>query len=200
MKNSRGFTAFEMVLVMVIMGIMAALTFVKYQKTVAANELDRAANNLYMELRSLRSLGLRYDAKVRARFNPVAEQCTVWVDTMAVPVDGVWELKLIRIHQIPPPIKIGRSPSGGTYTDPYADVPNWCYPHQTLGYYKGCIGSWRCDGWLDVYNSVSDQYEGGGVYLYNPRLDKTTYFIGIAWQHSQSIEIKKWNGTSWDDL
>ncbi|MBN1759432.1 MAG: prepilin-type N-terminal cleavage/methylation domain-containing protein [Chitinispirillaceae bacterium] len=200
MKKRGGFTLLEVAMVMAILGIMAAFTIIKYNKTVANSELENAANNLHSELRGLRSLGFKYDARVRARFNPEAAQCTIWVDTSD---DESLELKLIRIYQIRPPVKIGRSPSEGTYPSPYPGDPNypdWRTPcEDDCEYSNGTEGSWRHDKYLDVFHTTEGQYGGGGVYLYHPRLNTTTYFIGIAWQRSQSIDIKKWNGTSWDD-
>jgi hypothetical protein len=156
-----------------------------------------------MELRGLRALMFKYDAQVRVWFDPDAQQVTISVDTSD---DGSLKLKLIKIYQIPPPIQMGRSPSGAPYTAPYSDNEageDWREP-RPMSYGNGLEGSWRTEGFLDVRNIAKDEfkvgYEGGGVYLYNPNLEKVTYFIGFAYQQHQSIELKKWNGSSWDTL
>ena len=200
MKNNRGFTLLEVAIVTLILVIMAGFAVVKYQKTAAQNQLEKAANNLYIEMRGLRALAYRYDGRVQARFNPAAAQCTIWVDTSD---DESLKMMRIRIYQIPPPVIIGRSPTGGTYSSPYSSDPNyldWRTPHENCTYSNGTEGSWRYDERLDVFRTADAQYEGGGVYLHNPHLKRTTYFIGIAWQRSQSVELKKWNGYAWDNL
>lgn len=192
MKISRGFTVLEIVLVMVIMGVMATLAFVKYQKTVAANELDRAANGLYMELRGLRARAFKYDDTIRVIFNstatPPQATISVWASQDPTPA-----YQTISVHKISAPVKIG-VPANVSLSQPYND--SW-WNANAGSIVNGLQGTWKTA--LRVKPDSRGEYDNGGVYLYNPRLEKTTYFIGIS-INRQSVEMYKWNGTSWNKL
>lgn len=173
--NNRGFTILEIAMVMVILGIMSSMALVKYRKTVATNDLEKAANVLYLELRTLRSLSFKYDAGAKARFNNVASQCTIWVDTSGNATDRKY--KLVRIHKLPTSVKIGH---------PATPPGKWkFYP--------------PANAWKDSVSVEPDsrgEYNNGAIYLFDPNLPKTIYCIGIT-TSMQSIELHKWDGKAW---
>jgi prepilin-type N-terminal cleavage/methylation domain-containing protein len=181
MKNKRGFTILEVSMVTVILGVLAAFTIIKYQKTIAANNLEKAANSLYQELRGLRPLAFKYDAFAKARFNTTAMQCTVWVDTSdnAIPK----KYRRVSIFRLPPQVKIGTpstAPSSWKFYAPAA-----------------LSNTWKDS--LTVEPDSRGEYSHGAVYLYSEKIPQFVYCIGIA-TSMQSIELHKWNGTSWTSV
>jgi prepilin-type N-terminal cleavage/methylation domain-containing protein len=193
MNNNRGFTIIEMIIVVIIMGIVAALAAVKYQKTMAANDLEKAANNLYIELRGLRPLMFKYDDTIVVLFSPIATPpqftTSVWASDDPAPA-----FKTISTYKLASPIKIGIPPTNPPSQQPYTDA--W-WTANAGAIVNGLQGEWKTR--LYVNPNSRAQYAQGGVYLYNPRLEKTTYFVGITGS-MQSIELKKWTGTEWITL
>ncbi|MBN1575669.1 MAG: type II secretion system protein [Chitinispirillaceae bacterium] len=184
MNNNRGFTLLEMAIVVAIFGIMAALAVVKYNDAVANSELDKAANDLYLELRSLRSLSFKYDSWVMANFTE--SQCNIYVDTNENKTQDAEDIR--KVHNIPSPVTIGLSsdpPTSWPYGDDWddGDPPT-----------NGKAENWKTE--LTVEPDSRGEYCHGGIYLKSPRLSKITYCIGITTE-MQSLELFKWNGTSW---
>ncbi|MGE5670436.1 MAG: Tfp pilus assembly protein FimT/FimU [Fibrobacterota bacterium] len=191
MRNNHGHTLLEVAIITVILGIIAAFTIVKYQKFVANNELEKEANNLYAELRSMRSVSFKYDGLARAKFNTTSMQCTTWVDTSS---DGTFKYRQVAVYQIKAPVAIGHIDN--TLTQPYAD--GW-WIDASPSIQNGVQGDWK-DSVIVIPDSRG-RYSQGGIYLYNPRLKDSYYFIGIN-SGMESIELKKWTGTtkSWKTL
>jgi prepilin-type N-terminal cleavage/methylation domain-containing protein len=188
MKNKHGFTLIEVSFVTVILGIFAAFSLINYQKSMAHNELEKAANNLYTELRGLRPLSFKYDGLVRAKFYTTTMQCSIWVDTSTLA--GTRKYRFVTAHQIPAPIAIGRIDAN--LSQPYTD--GWWTsftPYPSIA--SGVQGEWKDS--IKVVPDSRGEYSQGGVYLYNPRLKKDYYFIGIN-SGMQSIELKKWIGAT----
>jgi len=191
MSNNHGYTLLEVVIVTVILGIIAAFAVIKYQKYVAYNELEKEANNLYAELRTMRSVCFKYDGLVRATFNTTAMQCTTRVDTSQ---DGTLKYRLVTVHKIQAPVVIGRIDDN--LTEPYTDGW-WMDFKPTIT--SGVQGEWKDS--IKVVPGTRGEYSLGGIYLYNPRLKEIYYFIGIN-SGMESIELKKWTGAtnSWKTL
>lgn len=180
MNINRGFTILEAVIVMTLLGILSALTVVKYQKVVAHNELQRATMNLYMELRTTRPLALKYDAKVIIKFIPA--QCSIYVDTNG---NGVREpAELFKVHKIPSPVSIGIATSGPAAAPVGID---WDV--------SGIAGSWSSPVMI-INNNALGSISSGAIYLKTTRLSKVTYCIGIS-STMQSLKLFKWEGSSW---
>jgi len=196
MNNNRAFSVIEVVIVVVIVGILAGVSFVKFQKTVAANDLNKEANNLYLELRGLRAITYKFDDSVKVLFNPTATppQCTIKVFNSEASPPAYQTLKIYKIN---PPIKLGVPSGYNTSVKPYTD--GWWITNPGPGsIVNGVHGEWKTK--LYVNPNSRAQYAQGGVYLCHPRLTTTTYFIGIN-NAMQTIELKKWNGGStWDNL
>jgi prepilin-type N-terminal cleavage/methylation domain-containing protein len=191
MRNRHGYTLLEVVIVIVIFGIMATFAIIKYQNYVAYNVLEKEVNNLYTELRGMRSLSFKYDGLVRAKFNTTAMQCTTWVDTSQ---DGTFKYQQVAVYKIQAPVVIGRIDEN--LEQPYTD--GW-WTSINPAIVNGVQGEWKDS--LKVVPGTRGAYCLGGLYLYNPRLKDTYYFIGIN-SGMESIELKKWTGAakSWKTL
>jgi prepilin-type N-terminal cleavage/methylation domain-containing protein len=184
MKKIQGFTLLEVSVVMVVLGILSVFTFFQYKKTMAHNQLEKAANNLYSELRSMRSLSFKYDSHVKAKFNTSLMQCTIWVDTSE---DGSSKYRRTSVYQIPSPVVIGRPDAD--LSQPYTDGW-WSYYNPYPSIVNGVQGEWKDS--IKIDHDSPGEYNQGGIYLYNPLLEKTYYFIGIN-SGMQFIELKKCN-------
>ncbi len=191
MGNKYGVTLLEVAIVTAILGITAAFSIVKYESIVAGNELEKEANNLYIELRSMRSLCFKYDGLVRVKFNTTAMQCTVSVDTSQ---DENLKYQHLTVYQIKAPVVIGRIDNN--LAEPYDD--GWWKDANPV-IVNGVQGEWMDS--IKVVPNSRGEYCRGGIYLYNPRLKDNYYFIGIN-SGIESIELKKWIGTtkSWKTL
>lgn len=181
MQNSRGFTIIEIALVMVTLGIMAALTLVKYQKTVAFNELQKTANNVYADMHALRSQALKWDALVITKF--AAAKIENWIDTAGSnKVDAACIYSKI---SLPANIAIGL-PASPPVNGPYGGtIPA-----------SGLRGKW-VDSLITLPDSKSDTCYGE-LYLYSKKVSKITYCIGKS-PSAQSVELYKWDGV-WQKL
>ncbi len=180
MKQLRGFTLIEVSLTMVILGIIAALTLFKYQKTAAHTELEQAAHSLYSELRAARPLAFKWEAPVIVKFN--SSGCTVCVDTNS---NGTDANDICHTHTNPPRVVI-RNPLSGTVPSLFGFTPQ-----------QGLADRWK-DSLLVTPDSRGD-YSHGTVYLTTERLPNIVYCIGIK-TSMQSVILCKWGGTEWDTL
>jgi prepilin-type N-terminal cleavage/methylation domain-containing protein len=183
MKLNRGFTIVEMATVILILGIIAAIAYSSYQKTVAQNQLQKATSNLYTELCSLRPIAQKYDAKVMVRFLTASSQCSIYVDTSnnsaTEPAEG------LRVHKISSPVSIGIPSSGGPSAGP-GDI---------MFDATGISDTWKTSV-MTVNNDALGSISSGAIYLKTTRLPKITYCIGIS-ATMHSLKIYKWEGSSW---
>lgn len=190
MKNNRGFTIIEISIVMVILGIMAAYAVVKYQDTFARSELEKAANNLYLELRGTRAIAFKYDAMAMVKFIPSASasaKCSLYVDKDG---DGTREAadgECIKVIKLTPPVFIG------VCSTPPSSYLNADYTPNI----SGLAGTWKTLLTVDGTNSTG-AFNLGAVYLKSSKLPKITYCIGIT-TDMQSIKLYKWDKT-WHTL
>jgi prepilin-type N-terminal cleavage/methylation domain-containing protein len=186
MKNNHGFTIIEICIVMLILGIMAAFAIPRYQKAVASSELEKAANNLYQELRATRALAFRYDTLVMVKFSSTS-LCSIYVDKDADGTRDAGEGECMKVHKIDPPVSIGvcsTVPSSYLCAD---------YTPNT----SGLAGTWKTLLTVDGDDSRGE-FSHGAVYLNTSQLPKVTYCIGIT-EDMQSIKLYKWDGT-WHTL
>jgi prepilin-type N-terminal cleavage/methylation domain-containing protein len=182
MKNRSGFTLIELALVMVILGTISAFTLIKYQKTVAANQIEKAANSLYQELRAARSLAFRWDSQVIIKFTPQHSLCTICIDTNS---NGVDQTDICSVHRLPPRVSIGNPLTEGIPSlFNYAPV-------------NGLAHHWKDS--LTIDPDSRGNYSHGAVYLVTDRLPKTAYCIGIP-HGVQSLYFCKWEVAQWDTL
>jgi prepilin-type N-terminal cleavage/methylation domain-containing protein len=182
MKNNRGFTIIEISMVMVILGIMAAFTLVKYRSTVVHNELEKTANNIYVELRAIRATVFKWDTQVIVKF--YQDSICSWVDT-----NGNARCDNNDIHKVikfPVSVAIGRPVSPPTKGPYNTTIPS-----------SGLTGDWADS--LKVLADTRGDYSHGTACIYSRKLSKITYCIGID-TAMQSLEFYKWIDNSWKKL
>ena len=188
MRNSNGFTVIEITVTVLIIGILSAVTVMKFSDNLVHQELDQTANTLYLELRGLRSLAFKHDSRVVAKFSGEStSHCEIYVDKNdnEVKDDG----EVVQRITLPQTVLFGLSeqaPDAMPY--PSAENENWSPPE------NGFALDWEDS--LVVAPDSRGAYTLGGVCLYSPKIASVTYFIGIAGS-MESMEIYKWEGTSW---
>jgi len=183
MKKNSGFTLLEVALVTVILGIVAGLTFLKFMNTTAQDQLQKAANNLYIEIRGLRPLCFKYDEAVMVTFDDNNSKLEIYIDQNDD--EKIQAAELYKEYVLPSPVIIG-----SCETDP----DTWVYGEKPK---KGLTNEWQ--DMLTVLPDARGEYAHGGVYINVPSLKTVTYFIGIT-TSMQSIELFKWTGSSWIKL
>ncbi len=191
MMTRRGFTLLEAMVVIVIISIITIVSMKTFNKSVAENELRKAAMSLYLELRGLRPLALKYDAKVFVKF--YAAQCSVYVDTND---NGARESnELIKVYKLQPStIAFGMGASGG----PSAAPPGAPSGAAISWDASGIAGNWNSTV-LSVDNNALGSFNSGAIYLKTSRVNRITYCIAITTDF-QSLRLYKWGGTSWSTL
>ena len=183
MKNNNGFTLLEVTLVIIILGILSGFTFLKFQSSSSHDRLQKAANNLYTEIRGLRSLCFKYDEMVMAIFDTDNNKLRIYIDQNED--ETIQESEFYKDYELPSPVRIGVC----------ATTPDsWVYNYAPA---DGLADDWKDT--LTVLPDSRGEYLHGGVYLSVPSLKKTVYFVGITYA-MQSIELYKWTGTSWIKL
>ena len=191
MRNSNGFTVLEITFTILLLGILSAVTLIKFSDNLVHQELDRTANNLYLELRGLRSLSFKHDALVVARFTGGStSQCEIYVDKNDNEVKDDGEVE--QLITLPQNISFGlceEAPDALPY--PSDGEEDWSPPG------GGLALEWKDS--LAVVPDVRGAYSRGGVCLYSPKIKKVTYFIGIT-DSLQSVEFYKWEDASWRKL
>jgi prepilin-type N-terminal cleavage/methylation domain-containing protein len=181
-KDSQGFTIVEVSLVMVILGIMAALTIVKYGSTMRNNELEKAANTVYMELRSARALAFKWDTPTFIKFYP--DSITSWVDTNNNSKCDNHDI--YKVIKLPALIRVGQ-PSKPPITGPFKDNITT----------SGKTGKWVDS--LIIRPNSQEIYSTGAVYLYSKKIPTVTYCIGDS-SGMQTLYFFKWTSNSWKKL
>jgi prepilin-type N-terminal cleavage/methylation domain-containing protein len=185
MKKNSGFTLLEMAIVLVIFGIMAAWSINKFRNTVAHNELEKTANNLYQELRAARALAFKYDTLVFAKFVPSATStsvCSIYVDKDGDGTRDAAEGECVKVFTIPQPVSIGALSAAKSDA-----VSDYTLDNNGLG------GTWATLLEIDGAD-VRGEYSHGAVGLKTSRLTNEMYRICIT-TSMQSIELWKWSGT-----
>ncbi len=99
MGSQKGFTIIEIALVITILGVFAAHALIKYQKTIAFNELEKSANRAYLDLRALRAQAFKWDTLVITKFysDSFEAETREW-ESMArcgCSLNGRWETPLV---------------------------------------------------------------------------------------------------------
>lgn len=183
MKKNGGFTLLEVALVTVILGIIGGFTLLKFLNTNNSEHLQKAANNLYLELRGLRPLCFRYDETVMVIFDASNNKLNIYIDQNDD--ETIQETELHTVFELPSPVEIGVCETA---------PDSWVYDQAPT--------NGLAENWIDTLIVVADsrgEYSHGGVYLNVPGLKKITYFIGIT-TSMQSLELYKWTGSTWVKL
>jgi|WetSurMetagenome_2_1015567.scaffolds.fasta_scaffold315918_2 prepilin-type N-terminal cleavage/methylation domain-containing protein len=176
----KGFTLLEAVVVILILGILASLGVTQFNKSVEHNKLQKATTDLYLQLRTMKSLTMKYDNMVFVSLSN--EQCSVFVDTNRSGTKDAFELS--QVISFPPSITVGVALEGPNGS------PGMAIPFNG----DGIAGSWNP---ITINKGVTST---GAVYLHSSRLKKVTYCIGIS-SSMPAIKIYKWNGgSSWISL
>ena len=75
-----GYTVVELLVVVGIIGMMAAAAAPSFVKQIPNRRLDRASWQVYMDLQQARTLAVSENVSVEVSFNTAQKQYTIWAD------------------------------------------------------------------------------------------------------------------------
>jgi prepilin-type N-terminal cleavage/methylation domain-containing protein len=177
----KGFTFFELIIVMVIAAVIGTYTTISLQKSILHNQLQKASFEMMTQLSSMRPLALKNDARVLVRF--CAEACSVFVDTSGDTVaqagefSYAWEVKKNVLLGLPS----GSSPSSAP---PGSQLPA-----------SGSVAAGQWSNMFVVDNDALGSINSGCLYLHSPKLTDKAYCITSF--GSQTLKIFSWSGGTW---
>jgi len=102
-SSRRGFTIFELLIVMAIMGVMATLFAPNFLRLVHRAKLTGTAQKMEVVLRTARQNAIRYNAQAVVRIDQTTEEIIAFVDVDGVnigdPPDGIFNPIVGRPHR-----------------------------------------------------------------------------------------------------
>jgi len=177
MVNKKGFTLIEVIVVMVLIGIMAAIAIPSIVSKVPDNKLKGAARDVYSALQRARTLAVKSNGNSAVIFdtaNNKYDLCDDW-NTTTSSCDG--NLQTVSFDNIGAGIGYGHGNAA-------QDVPGGAFPLGDVTYAGNDV----------VFGPRGLGDASGYVYLDHQK-NTTTYAIGSL--TSGSIRIYKWDGSAW---
>lgn len=110
LANSKGYSIPELVVVMAIMGILAITAVPNYSLWVMAQEVDKEAQKLFLQLQLARIQAIKNNNDVIVNFNTVTNQYTIHDDTNSDAVVDAGET--VKVMPLIPRIRFGFSGTG----------------------------------------------------------------------------------------
>ncbi|HLV30949.1 MAG TPA: prepilin-type N-terminal cleavage/methylation domain-containing protein [Chitinispirillaceae bacterium] len=183
--GNRGFTILELLMVLFITGILASIGFVRFNKTVKANQLEKEAWKARQFIQTAKPLAMKMDSRAKIVFT--ASVCSLLVDSSA---DGSGEWRYDSRLALNEPLRFGLPASSPPTVKQSSEV--------FLPSGSNVAGR----GW-DTCMSVSADAIGtinpGSIYVSSRTLPKLTYCISIT-ASGQSFKMFKWTGSKWIEL
>lgn len=173
--NNKGFSLIEIILTMIIISILALISFNSCQKSMAKDLLQKDANNLYLFLRTTRSLVFRYDEPVKVTFNN--NMCKITIPNTKIST---------KTFNLSKNINFGIAKNGPVDA-----------PEGMLWDSSGRTSLWR-DSCL-IKTDAMGSTDTGSIYLKHDKLPKITYCIGTQ-KNNLSIILFMWTGSEWIKL
>jgi prepilin-type N-terminal cleavage/methylation domain-containing protein len=168
--NQNGFTMLEIVVVLSVLSILAAVGVVSYSKMAAVTALEKDVLTVYKELTSLKTLVMKFDKQTKAVFssNNVIINKFTKSDTLKLQV----------------PVTFANAASGPS-TTPF---------NQTITTGSGGKGLWKDS--LVVHRDALCSIDSGYVLMSSSKVKSVTYYMGVSGKY-QGIQLHKWTGGSW---
>ena len=179
MKNKRGFTLIEVIVVMAVIGIMATIAIPAISSWLPNYRLKAAARDLYSTMQKARMLAVKTNRDTAVIFVPATskyELCDDW-DSASTSCTG--NIETFDLTLLPNGIGYGH----GSATAP---VPVGAFPADEVSYISPVN--------VATFNSRG---LGNAGYVYLDHQNNTsTYAVGSL--SSGSIRILKWQGGAWE--
>lgn len=177
MKNKKGFTLVEVIVVMAVIGIMVTIAIPGISSWLPNYKLKSAARDVYSSLQKARMLAVKNNRNAAVIFdaaNNKYDVCDDWVSTASPPCVG----SLVTTDFNSLGYGIGYGHGNATSAVGTGFDNNITYPGDDVVFTPSGLGN-----------------ASGYVYLEN-RNNVATYAIGSL--TSGSIRISKWNGSAWE--
>jgi prepilin-type N-terminal cleavage/methylation domain-containing protein len=173
MKSSRGFTLLEVIIVVAMIGIMAAIAIPAVMSWAPDYKLKAAARDVYSTLQKARSMAVKFNRDAAVEFDPTSNSYSICDD---------WD---------------GSACVGNQQTTTFASLG------YGIGYGHGNASSSVGGGFDNEVTFGGDNVVfnsrglGNAGYVYLDHQDNSkTYAIGSL--SSGVIRILKWNGSDWE--
>jgi len=192
-KGSRGYTLHELIVVVAIMGIIAALSVGNVNALVLRQKAQIGAVGFFKEFQSLPALVRKSSATHFIQFSAISGAATykVYKDNNG---DGSFDRDEDTFVQVrdQPNLVIGRGtvPSGSspaTWISTAVIHDNW-----------KLLGTSGADV-ITCHNDITGSIRSGHVYFYSDAYPSVVYCVAVQTKH-RSVQIFQWNGGSWKEM
>lgn len=178
LDNKHGFTLMELMVVIAIIGIMAAIAIPNFLNWLPNMRLKAAARDLYSNMQRTRMMAVKTNKKTAIIFKPANNTYDICDDWNSTATTCTIAVRSVSLTGYKSGVGYGHGSAaqavpGGAF--PAGDV-SYNPPPNTLIFTSRGLGT------------------GGYVYLDHQK-NTTTY--GVATQTSGVIQLKRWQGSSW---
>jgi len=177
MKNSKGFTLLEVIIVVAIFGIMAAIAIPSIMSQAPNSKLKSAARDVFSTLQQARMIAVKSSRETAVIFDVANNEydfCDDWDSIGSVCTGSTQTIDFDSFGY-----GIGYGHGNATLA-----VPGGVFPGDDVSYSGNAV----------VFNPQGGSNVSGYIYLEH-RDNSTTYAIGSL--ISGLIRIVKWNGSAW---
>lgn len=205
----RGFTLVEMLTVIVILGVLAALAVPRYQTTVGESQLDGDANVLFLSFEWAKLNANRTGARHYIVIDTAARTWKVYKEKDGNGTYGVGD-SLAKVDSLGVTVRFGHASIPGIPTPSFSPDSAGVVP--TSGLAVGFAGDDCIDGstgtgqasWSPVIalcGGVIADAESGALFLSTTRSTKRAYAITFNPRHSLAMERYRWYGSGgWERI
>ena len=180
MKNNKGFTLIEVIIVVVLIGVLTAIAIPSYLNWLPNYRLKGAARNLYSNMQKAKVLAVKMNRSTAVIFDTDHNRydlCDDW-DTVPTPSVCVGNLEQISLNSVGSGVNFGHANAA-------TSIPGGVFPSDDVSY--------SSPDNVAVFNSRGF---GNAGYVYLDHKDNTTaYAVGSL--SSGAIRIRKWQGGTW---